>query len=346
LPESLAPCIIKVNGIVLKSQWLLSNGTALRFAEQPPSGKDRMPKQTSYTQQDPGTPAGRIALLLRVVWAGHQRRMAEDLSVSQATISKIVRGERAPGSKLLDAVARDPRVNRMWLLEGVGEPLRAEHREAPVDECLVPVARIILPGPPREHAGLLAGPRIPVAAFFFRPSRYLLEIGADAAVVPISELKIAPGDMLLLETDSATWQGDVRILKDRLCAVRGEAGDRRQHLLAKARVDTREGTLSFDVYGHDGGTETIIRRSNKRVRPVDTGERDTRRSQTADDLPETPAFDSARPDDPIGAALVEERPPTAQGQGPKPSGETIESCRPGAANEERVVAFCVLLIRL
>ena len=305
-----------------------------------------MPKPTNYAQQDPGTPAGRIEFLLRVVWSGSQRRMAEDLAVSAALISKVVRGERAPGSKLLDAVANDRRVNRLWVHEGQGEPLRAEHREAPADEFLVPVARIILPGPPGDHAGLLAGPRLPVGAFFYASSRYLLEIQADDAVVRVSELKIAPGDLLLLETDAANWRGDVGILKDRLCAVRGEAGDRRQHLLAKARVDTREGTLSFDVYGHDGGTETIIRRSTKRVRQVDTGERDTGRSQTADDLPETPAFDSARPDDPIGAALVEERPPTAQGQGPKPSGETIESCRPGAANAERVVAYCVFLLRL
>jgi hypothetical protein len=305
-----------------------------------------MPKATSYAQQDPGTPAGRIERLLRLLWAGNQRKMADDLSVSQGLISKVVRGERAPGSKLLDAVANHPRVNRLWLHEGQGEPLRAEHREAPADEYLVPVARVILPGPVADNMGLLAGPRVPVAAFFHRSTRYLLEIQADDAVVRVSALKIAPGDMLLLETDSATWQGDIRVLSDRLCAVRNEAGDRRQHVLATARVDPRAGTLSFDLYGHDEGTETIILRSNKRVRPVDTGGGDTGRSQTADDLPETPPFDSARPDDPIGAAPVEERPPTAQGQGPKPSGETIESCRPRAANEERVVAFCVFLLRL
>jgi hypothetical protein len=317
---------------------------SLREAEQPSSRKDGMPKRTSYAQQDPGTPAGRIEFLLRVVWSGNQRRMAEDLSVSQALISKVVRGERAPGSKLLDAVASDPRVNRLWVHEGQGEPLHAEHREAPADEYLVPVARVILPGPVADHAGLLAGPRVPVAAFFHRSTRYLLEIGADDAVVRVSELKIAPGDMLLLETDTATWQADVRVLNHRLCAVRNEVGDRRQHLLARARVDPR-GTLSFELYGHDEGTETFILKKRK-PRPVDTGERDTGRSQKADDVPVTPPLDSARPDDPIGAAPVEERSTGAQGQGPKPSAETIESCRPGAANEERVVAYCVFLLRL
>jgi hypothetical protein len=185
--------------------------------------------------------------------------------------------------------------------------------------------------------GLLAGPRVPVAAFYFASSRYLLEIQADAAVVRVSELKIAPGDLLLMETNGATWQGDVRVLNGRLCAVRGEAGDRRQHLLAKARVDPREGTLSFDLYGHDEGTETSFRKSTRRARLVD---------MPKDDLPEPPPLDSARPDDPIGAAPVEERPATAQGQGPKPSGETIESSRPGAANEARVVAFSVFVLRL
>jgi hypothetical protein len=306
-----------------------------------------MPRRTSYAQQDPGTPAGRIEFLLRVLWSGSQRKMSQDLSVSQALISKVVRGERAPGSKLLDAVANHPRVNRLWLHEGQGEPLRAEHHEAPADEYWVPIARLILPpGPPADHEGLLAGPRLPVAAFYYRSSRYLLEIGADDAVVRVSELKIAPGDMLLLETDSATWQGDVRVLNDRLCAVRGEAGDRRQHLLAKASVNPRKGTLSFDLYGHDEGTNNFFLKK-RGVRSVDTVERDTGRSQSADDLPETPPLDSVRPDDPIGAAPVEERPSTAQGQGqgPKPSGETIESCRPGAADAERVMAFCVLLLR-
>jgi hypothetical protein len=112
-------------------------------------------------------------------------------------------------------------------------------------------------------------------------------------------------------------------------------GDRRQHLLAKASVD-RRGTLTFDLYGHDEGSETFFLRSTARVRPVDVPK---------DDLSATPPHDSARPDDPIGAAPVEERPSTAQEQGTKPSGETIESSRPGVANEERVVAFCVLLLR-
>jgi hypothetical protein len=298
-----------------------------------------MPRRTSYAQQDPGTPAGRIEILLRILWSGNQRKMSEDLSVSQALISRVVRGQRAPGSKLLDAVASHPRINPMWVHEGQGEPLRAEHREAPADESLVPVARVILPGPVADHAGLLAGPRVPVAAFFHRSTRYLLEIQADDAVVRVSELRIAPGDLLLMETNFATWQGDIRVLKDKLCAVRGEAGDRRQYALARARVDPRDGTLSFDLYGHDEGTETetVILRSTRRVRPVD---------MPKDDLPEKPPDDSARPDDPIGAAPVEERPPTAQGQGPKPSGETIESSRPGAANEARVLAFCVFLLRL
>jgi hypothetical protein len=296
-----------------------------------------MPRRTSYAQQDPGTPAGRIEFLLRVLWSGSQRKMAEDLSVSQALISKVVRGERAPGSKLIDAVANHPRVNRLWLHEGQGEPLRAEHREAPADEYWVPIARVILPGPPADNVGLLAGHRVPVAASYFASSRYLLEIQADDAVVRVSKLKIAPGDLLLMETNGATWQGDVRVLNDRLCAVRSEVGDRPQHLLAKAKVDPRKGTLSFDLYGHDEETDIGILRTTMRVRPVDMPE---------DELPETPPLDSARPDDPIGAAPVEERPPTAQGQGPKPSGERIESSRPGAANEARVVAFCVFLLRL
>jgi hypothetical protein len=296
-----------------------------------------MPRRTSYAQQDPGTPAGRIERLLRLLWAGNQRKMAEDLAVSQATISKVVRGERAPGSKLLDAIANHPAVNRHWVHEGQGEPLRAEHHETPADECLVPVARVILPGPPSNNVGLLAGSRVPIAAFYFAPSRYLLEVQADDAVVRVPELKIAAGDLLLMETDGAVWRGNVRVLNNRLCAVRSEVGDRPQHLLAKARVDPLEGTLSFDLYRYDEATDIGHLRSTKRVRIVDPPK---------GDLPETPPPDSAGPDDPIGAAPVEERPPTAQGQGPKPSREAVESARPGAANAERVLAYCVFLLRL
>src|SRR4051794_17237468 len=108
-----------------------------------------MPRTTAYAGRGPETPGGRVEGLLREVWGGSQRRMAAEIGVSQALISKVVRGEQVPGRKLLEALARHPRIAAAGVYEGRGEPLADPDRVEVTAEPMLPVARCVLPGPPQ-----------------------------------------------------------------------------------------------------------------------------------------------------------------------------------------------------
>src|SRR4051812_12270583 len=116
-----------------------------------------MPRTTGYAGRGPETAGGRVERLLRDVWGGNQRRMAAEIGVSQALISKVARGEQVPGRKLLEALARPRRVNSAGVYEGRGEPLADGDQPETAGEPMLPVARCLLPGPPRGEAALLTG---------------------------------------------------------------------------------------------------------------------------------------------------------------------------------------------
>src|SRR4051794_31806674 len=158
-----------------------------------------MPRTTAYAGRGPETPGGRVERLLREVWGGSQRRMAADLGVSQALISLVVRGEQAPGRKLLEALARHPRGDATGVYEGKGGPLADLDRSVPSGEPMLPVARCVLPGPPQGESALMTGSLFPVAASFHRASRYWLEVQPHDPVALAPEQRIAVGDLLLME---------------------------------------------------------------------------------------------------------------------------------------------------
>jgi len=195
-----------------------------------------MPRTTGYAGRGPETPGGRVERLLREVWGGSQRRMAAEIGVSQALISKVVRGEQAPGRKLLEALARHPRVDATWVYQGVGEPLAGPDRGEATGEPMLPVARCVLPGPPQGEAALLTGALFPVAASFHRPSRYWLEAQPYDAVVLTPEHRIAAGDLLLMEADAGVWGRNPQVLVGRLCAIR-EGGDAASFVLDRLGWD-------------------------------------------------------------------------------------------------------------
>jgi len=183
-----------------------------------------VPRTTLYSGRGPETPGGRVERLLREVWGGSQRRMAADLGVSQALISKVARGEQAPGRKLLEALARHPTIDAAWVYQGLGEPLADPARGELTAEPMLPVARCVLAGPPQGEAALLTGARFPVAASFHRPSRYWLEAQPFDPFVLDPDGRIAAGDLLLMETDAGVWGRNPQVLAGRLCAIR-EGGD-------------------------------------------------------------------------------------------------------------------------
>lgn len=136
----------------------------------------------------------RIGHLLTHLFQGNQHRMAAELRVSQSLISKVLRGERMPGRKLVQAIVQHPRIRGKWLLYGDGDPL------LPSLEGTLPVSRTILPGPPGEASKYLHGERHPVTAQQDRETRYWLRLDAYLDTLSRHNLQMLPGDLLLTET--------------------------------------------------------------------------------------------------------------------------------------------------
>jgi hypothetical protein len=155
----------------------------------------------------------RVGWVLNHLFGGHQRRMGESIGVSQALISQVLSGRQGPGKQLLSAIASLPEVSAQWIVKGDGEPL------LPRTKGTLPIAFGLLPGSPEQYGNLLTGQRYPVAEALDRASRYWLQVEAHSPVVQLVDLKILPGDLLLMETDSA-WTMRLDVVQGRLCGVR------------------------------------------------------------------------------------------------------------------------------
>ena len=211
-----------------------------------------MPRRTRYAGQDLTTLGGRFEYLLQHGWGGRQREMAADLGVSQGLISKVARGEQAPGPKLLDALAALPRVNETWLYTGNGEPLVPPPNPPKVQDYDLPVARRLLPGPVGRHSDLLTDDRYPVAASLHSESCYWYEVQAGDLILDEVAQKVEVGDLLLMETDPKLCRDRLVVLGKR-CVVRSFLSRLRpdfpEYMLAEVGWDPRGRRPTFYPLG-------------------------------------------------------------------------------------------------
>jgi len=157
-------------------------------------------------QSRPKSPAERIQILLTKLWGDNQRSMADAIGCSQPLLSMIVSGSRQPGPKLLELVAKHPKVNPEWLRSGYGEPILAE----PTLDSL-PIAEVVLPGPPLENRELLLAHRYPVLPGAFATTRHWFRVRRNQPVVDSKNAKVRDGDLLLMESDfSQFWLSNFR----------------------------------------------------------------------------------------------------------------------------------------
>ncbi|WP_165252733.1 helix-turn-helix domain-containing protein [Paludisphaera soli] len=307
-----------------------------------------MPRKTTYGSLDPETQLGRIAILLRDVWGGNQRRMAEDVGVTQPAISQVVRGDKPPGRRFLELVAADPKVNADWLLRGVGEPTPAPAPDVASGDWMAPMAVCILPGHPRRHAALLSGARFPLARFHGSESRYLLTVQPGDPVVRVEGERIAPGDHLLMETDRDLWLGNRMVLVGRLVALRLAGGRGLDFVLAKAVLDPTTREISFDCFGADvpsaTGARELAGRGEGEDRPGSVAGTDhgaTRPTRVRPGRGVTLRGPSKRTAAASAPMQPVHQPSQADPDSPT-EGEGVRA-RPGI---DDVVAYCILLIRM
>jgi hypothetical protein len=152
--------------------------------------------------------SGRFDYVRRTKFAGSQSALASALDCSQSFLSRVVGGRKEPGPKLLTALAGLPGINPHWALTGEGQPFQAEQPTS------IPIANVLLPGHPKDHADLLTGMTESVAPHHARDSAYMFVV-----TDPFAEHVLA-GDRVLLDADPGLWRKNLRLLDDRLCAVR------------------------------------------------------------------------------------------------------------------------------
>jgi hypothetical protein len=170
---------------------------------------------------DTATTRGRVIWVLDQLFSGNQREMSRAVGVSQASISRVISGTQEPGRQLIVAIASLPTVNDTWIYTGRGEPLSLKpyDQSSRHGDCALPVALKIIPGAPKDHLLYLTGSNFPIPQQFHGASRYWLRFSETIPITLAAGAKLVSGDLLLLDSDAATWKGKPDVLRSRLCAV-------------------------------------------------------------------------------------------------------------------------------
>jgi hypothetical protein len=177
---------------------------------------------------------GRVIHLLETIWHNNRAVMAAEVGFSHTSINNVANGHRAPGRRLLQAIAEHPKVNPAWLLRGEGTPLLAPRPDAPAGDWTVPISQVLLPGPPKEYHELLTDQRWPVCASDYHLTRYFLELQHEQPILRRDREKFARGDLLLFDTDHAT-HSRIDVIHGAICILRGDDDSDGQLQLARVR---------------------------------------------------------------------------------------------------------------
>jgi hypothetical protein len=154
-----------------------------------------MPRKKLPAARERQERQSRVSQLVDLVCHSNQREASRLTGISQAHISRVISGVRPATDDFIDAFSRLPGINVRWLWEGIGEPL------VPPNAGTLPVATVILPGPPADYPSLCSGERYPVPAAWDFPTRYWLRLTDEAKLVRTLSPQFVAGDMLLVETD-------------------------------------------------------------------------------------------------------------------------------------------------
>jgi len=185
----------------------------------------------------------RLGYYRRVLFQDNQRLMADALGVSQSYVSKIFTNAQPPSYAFLGSLARHPLVSRYWLLSGEGIPL------LPSTAGTLPASKVILPGPPSEHADLLSAERYSVADNLERDTRYFLILQPASPLVRRFHERFLAGDKLLVETHRDHLDR-VDVIAGRLCAVAVRSGAQSEAPVqcAMAQVFVKSGKATANLY--------------------------------------------------------------------------------------------------
>lgn len=190
------------------------------------------------------TPQERFNFYLKYLFGGNQRRMAEETSLSQSVISKIVLGKQDPGSRVLKLLSQHPKVNPAWLLSGEGDPLVTARKSHGDQGWPLPVSEVLLLGPPSTCRELLTSHIELVAGVVYRESAYVYLLTDN-----IPEAQMQAGDRILMDANPRRWRRNLRVLDGKLCAVR-------QHTASGPHIELHR--VNFSLTEEDQNAELWI----------------------------------------------------------------------------------------
>ena len=261
---------------------------------------------------DTSSPSGRVIWYLAKIWLGSQTRMASEIKITQAAISKVVLGRRNPGRKLLMAVAAHPLVNAEWLLRGLGSPLRDIDLSGPdaAGHRMIPIAsRLLPPGLVEDFQKYLSNKSLPVVAADHRPTRYFFRVGPDDMVEPF----VRVNDLLLIE--SCLPRLGAGIAADEIYVTRFpgqeprlrrlEFDEQRQVFVDPVSPQTPRSPAARE---ERGGHRNLLRRSSEKLGKTTEGEPEKRRAQQPpQQIPAKSAEDPTVPVERVVGFVVELR---------------------------------------
>jgi hypothetical protein len=268
---------------------------------------------------------------------GRLTRLAASINASGAAISRVLSGKAEVGPRLLEALASHPQIRPDWVRYGRGEPRRSSDPSgaAPGGQFL-PVAVGILPGAPADHPLELSGEHQPVAAFFYRPTRYWLKITERIPKKARAAGRLEPDDLVLMETDRQCWLDDLRVLVGRLCGLRRLRGGIPIYMLAGIRADSGTGELTYDAFGQK--EDPPYKKRPGRIRQIDIESSSEASGEEAAVPGGSPAIEASK-------AEPQELKGSEATPLPEASEETPGSQRK-TLNLESVVALPIIVVRL
>lgn len=173
---------------------------------------------SSSGQSDRSESANRVCHIIESLYSGNCSKLAAAIDCSPSLLTRIVKGEREPGRNLLEKIGHVPKVNRAWLLSGIGEPFLETTDHAELAGVVLPIARILFDGEPAANEPCLSGDVSPVAAATYRPSRYYLRFDRIAGQLA-DELRLVPGDLIMMDS-AASCRKTIAHVLGRVCIYR------------------------------------------------------------------------------------------------------------------------------
>ena len=122
----------------------------------------------------------RIRYVLRHYWGNDQSAIARELGcAAKSHLEDRVRKSES-GKRLLRLISDHAGISQQWLSYGEGP---APPKDRPIrDQRTLPVTRVLLPGPPAEHADKLSGEELPVAESMYRQTCCWYDVPQKAAI--------------------------------------------------------------------------------------------------------------------------------------------------------------------